>query len=220
MDSSPLLYVWTAGGTMASLSFPGDLAPPTETPVVQPVEQKKTPQKIPEYAIEPFIDNLRRTVSSVNQYSEIPFSNEVSTRQERETIPVFKFILQPNRVYKLNVLIRAKVNYKYTVPVLAKYRIETNSPGSIMNYRATYVSSNEVNTGSEKNSNVLGSVLSMVVDSNLSLIRLTATFQTNTLTPPSGVELRVHHGLKTDDPEATLYGMDGSYAILSEMTDI
>ena len=231
--NSNLLYVWTANGSMTSLSFPADLAPvnpadkqatqatqATQAPQAKPIAMQTKPPVVPDYAIEPFIDNLRRTVSSRSQYSEVPYNNEVSTRNQREPLPLFKFFLEPNKQYKLNALIRAKVSYKYTVPVLAKYTIETNSPGSFMNYRATYVSSHEINTGIEQNSNVLGAVLTMVVDSKLSLIRLTATFQTNAVVGINGVELRVHHGLKTDDPEATLYGLEGSYATLTEIIGI
>jgi hypothetical protein len=227
--SSNLLYVWTMGGDVRQLSFPVDLAGASANASANasPVSIEKEPvaapkkQTVPEYAIEPFIDNLRRTVSGVNKYSEIPYNNEVSTRQTREPIPLFRFQVEPNKNYKLNVMLRARVDYKYTVPVLAKYSIETNSPTSFMNYRASYVSSHEVNTGEEKTSNTLGSILTAVVDSKLSLIRINATFQMNTIAGLNGVEIRVHHGIKTnDDPEATLYSLEGSYAVLSEITGI
>lgn len=205
---SNLVYVWTAGGTLATMTIPPSLLSSDTT---------KTPKQTDAPIIEPFVDNLRRTVSSINNYSEIPYNNILTTRLAREPMPVFKFLLSPNKIYKLNILIRAKIDYKYRVPILAKYFIETNRVTAFMNYRASYISSNETVMGTEKTTNTLNTPMAMVVDSNLTIIRIEATFQTNTNLGTGDVELRLHHGLQTDDPEATLYCMQGSNAVLTEV---
>jgi hypothetical protein len=220
-----LVYTWTANGTLASMTFPEDLRPAKDRDATATrakaiggaIATTTETRTVEEATIEPFIDNLRRTVSAINQYIEIPFNNVLSTGNAKEPLPVFKFILAPNKRYKLNILIRARTEYRYTVPILAKYTIETNSPGSFMDYRATYVSSNETAIGTEKNSSVLGAEMQLVVDSKLSLLRFTATFQTNAVSGINGVELRLHHGIQTDDPDAKLYALDGSYGVLSEV---
>jgi hypothetical protein len=156
-------------------------------------------------------------VSAVNQYSEIPYNNILQTRLAREPMPVFKFLVKANTVYKLNVNLRAKVVYKFTVPVIVKYTVETNRPAAFMNYKALYISSNETVAGVERISNTMGAPMAMVVDSKMTLVRMEVTFQTNANLGTGDVELRVHHGIQTDDPESTLYALEGSTATLTEL---
>lgn len=212
---SNVFYVWTAEGGLASLPIPADL---------MPVPPKKTMPTATATAttatVEPFVDNLRRTISAINQYSEIPYNNILQTRLAREPLPVFKFLVKPDTIYKLNINLRAKVVYQYTVPVIAKYTIETNRPVAFMNYKASYISSNETVAGVERTSNTLGAPMGMVVDSKLTLVRIEATFQTNADIGTGDVELRLHHGIQTDDPENTLYALEGSTAVLTELLPI
>jgi len=209
---SNLLYVWTAGGSLASMTIPPSLIPAHDTSTTETLT-KKTESPV----IESFVDNLRRTVSNINQYSEIPYNNILTTRLAREPLPIFKFLLLPNKKYKLNIHIRAKIDYKYRVPILVKYYLETNRVVAFMNYRASYISSNETVMGAEKTVNTLNTPMSMVVDSKLTIIRIEATFQTNTNLGTGDLELRLHHGLQTDDPEATLYCLEGSIGVLTEL---
>lgn len=203
----PIVYVWTGTGSIVPLEVPVDLTNPVATPAKPATPATPT--------IESF-DNLRRTNSSVNQYIEIPKNNMVSTRRPMEKIALFRFRLEPNKSYKLNIQIRARTDYKFAVPILARYYLQSNNPAMLKNFRSTYVSSGETVNGAEKTTSVFGTTMLMVVDNKLSVIRITAEFITGNLL----TELTVHHGIKTDDPDATLYCLEGSNAILSEIVEI
>lgn len=215
---SQIVYVWTGTGSLLPLEVPMDLITGGETAVaavatVPATHPKEAPKKEP--ATEGF-DNLRRTNSAVNQYIEIPSNNIVSTRNQYETIPLFRLRVEPNKKYRLNVVIRAKTDYKFAVPILARYYVEADAPNMIKEYRATYVSSNETVNGAEKTMTTLGGTMIMVVDSKLSIIKISASFIGGNL----ATELRIHHGIKTDDPDAILYCLEGSHAILSEIIEV
>lgn len=206
---SNVFYVWTAEGGLASLPIPAELMPAAPAaPQIQPKQ---------ETVVEPFVDNMRRTMSAINQYVEIPYNNILTTRLAREPTPVFKFLVKPDKIYKLNINLRAKVAYRFTTPIIIKYTLESNRPSAFLNYKAAYISSNETVAGVERTVNTLGAPMPMVVNSTLTLVRIEATFQTNKDVGFGDVELRLHHGIKTDDPENTLYAMEGSTATLTEL---
>jgi hypothetical protein len=214
-----IVYVWTSTGSLMPLEMPLDLMGGQYAQLAKPEQPAKPAQLAkPEQPAKPVegFDNLRRTTSSVNQYIEIPRNNIVSTRSAFENIPLFRFRVEPNKKYRLNVNIRAKTDYKFAVPIMARYIIQAEAPTMIKEYSATYVSSNETVNGSEKTTSTLGTTMYMVVDSKLSVIKLTATF----IGGPFPTELRVHHGLQTDDPNAILYCLEGSNAVLSEIVEV
>lgn len=156
---------------------------------------------------------IRNNLVAVKARSQIGFSDEITTRMQNAEVlskPIFKFITEGNDTqYTLNILIRARVNYKYKVPVMGEYMIVVSTPEYITDYQATYASSSTVAVEKEKRISTPGAKMQVVVDPTVTYVRITASFVNRLST-----KIEVYHGIKTDDPYSELYCEPGSYASL------
>jgi hypothetical protein len=199
MESLDLpVYVWTANGKIQELM------------TQRYIEQK--PSSESSGPIESF-DNLRRTTSTRGTFIEIPTNNLIKTRLLIDPQPLFRFTVLSNRTYRLIISIRAKTTYRYKLPVFARYYIRAMHPDTITDYVATYLSSNATSMETEKRSYTMGTNMNVIVDNQLSIVKLEVSFRC----VKNGTTVTVHHGLQTDDPEAEVYCMAGSTASLMEM---
>lgn len=196
-------YVWTANGKIETLLY---------TSMSAPKEKEQEGQEVQGRQMETF-DNLRRTVSSKGVFIEIPTNNLIKTRLPMDTTPLFSFTVGAGKKYRLSLSIRAKTVYKFKLPVFGRYSIIAKNPQFITEYIATYVSSSASSVETEKKSYALGSVMQVVVDSKLSIIKIDVTFRCTT----RDTTINVLHGIIADDPEAELYCMAGSVASLNEV---
>lgn len=196
------VYVWTANGKIEELVTPHLIEKKDDTKNSKAVDVKK----------EGF-DNLRRTTSSRGVFIEIPSNNLIKTRLLMDPQPLFSFTVLSNKTYRLIISIRAKTTYKYKLPVFARYYVKAMQPDAITDYVATYLSSNATAMETEKRSYSMGSAMNVVVDNQLSIVKIEVGFRCI----KNGTFMKVHHGIQTDDPEAEIYCMQGSTASLMEM---
>lgn len=174
------------------------------------MEAYDTDNKKPDQAIEKF-DNGKRTVSSRSQFMQAPSTNLIKTRDRKAREPLFKFQTLSHKKYELNIAIQAKTVYKYKIPVLCKYYVAVDRTSNVYDTKITS-SSSASGPIADATSVVWGSDINLVVDTKATHIKINVTFRVT-----GAVNISVFHGISTDDPEAELYCLDGSFAVLTEV---